>query len=419
MSKKQITFLLFLFFSIIYYFSSFSKISFGDCIGFVLDVEKRDFLTQVTPLSHFLYINTAVFFAKFLHIDSITVMRLMSVLPGAATIALVYVLAKEFVKENWIAITAAIVMGFGFTFWRSSSTVEVYTYNAFWTILFFISSVKALKTRSSLAIILAGIFLSASLWVHIQNIMLIPAYLFLIFRLRKEQQKIIISLISFSIIFALIFFINHLNNIEAKYAFVSKTGPWVENTFKQSFKDLIIDIVKSFLFLLYNFNIFVIAIIIGAIQSIKRKNEIFNFLLIAVIFTFGFATFYAVSDNYVFFITPYIIFSIFIAFYIETSEYKSLIKKIKFIPILTPFIYIISFQIVSITTIGQNFNEAKLYKDGLKYYMLPWLIDNKGCIEFTLDNIESNDDTEALKSSSLQFIELRKKYQSIEEIRKQ
>ncbi|RZJ31090.1 MAG: hypothetical protein EOO18_11025 [Chryseobacterium sp.] len=39
MSKKTISFLFFLTFLTIYYFGSFSKISFGDCIGFVLDVE--------------------------------------------------------------------------------------------------------------------------------------------------------------------------------------------------------------------------------------------------------------------------------------------------------------------------------------------------------------------------------------------
>ncbi|MBN9337706.1 MAG: hypothetical protein J0I88_07650, partial [Chryseobacterium sp.] len=136
MNKKTITFLIFLVFLVIYYAGSFSKISFGDCIGFVLDVEKREFLLDFMPLTHFLYMNTAIFFSKYLAMDSVLVMRLMSVVPAAITVSLVFVLIKEFVEENWIALMSTSVFGFCFTFWRSAETIEVYTFNAFWIILF-------------------------------------------------------------------------------------------------------------------------------------------------------------------------------------------------------------------------------------------------------------------------------------------
>ena len=86
MNKRALSFLVFIVFFVIYYLGSFSKIPFGDSIGFVLDVEKREFLIDATPLAHFLYINTAVFFSKFLNMDSIFVMRFMSIIPAALTV---------------------------------------------------------------------------------------------------------------------------------------------------------------------------------------------------------------------------------------------------------------------------------------------------------------------------------------------
>lgn len=184
MNKKTITFLLFLIFFAIYYTGSFSKISFGDCIGFVLDVEKREFLLDFKPLTHFLYINTAIFCSKILGMDSVFVMLLMSVVPAAMTVSLVFVLIKEFVEENWIAVMSSFVFGFCFTFWRSAETIEVYTFNALFVVLFLVYAVKSLKNRSHNHIITVGIILGFSLWVHIQNIMLIPGYVALLYLLK-------------------------------------------------------------------------------------------------------------------------------------------------------------------------------------------------------------------------------------------
>lgn len=417
-NKKTIAFFIFLIFFLVYYIGSFSKISFGDCIGFVLEVEKRDFILSATPLSHFLYINTAVFFSKYLNIDSVVVMRLMSVIPGALTVSLVYIFVKEFIKENWIAITGSFVFGLSFTFWRSAETVEVYTFNALFIILFLITSVRAIRSPSFLHIILSGIFLSVSFWVHIQNIMLIPAYIFLLYLLKTHYQKILLSLGCFLTIISLLFFVNHLNNIDLKYTFLSNKGNWVQDTFKQSFSQLLIDVLKSIAYLIYNFNFFIIASISGIIYLYKNENNKSLFLFIAALFTFGFATFYAVTDNYVFFISSYLIITLFIAAGIKALSLKYNLKKLRFIPLFTPLFYILSFYIILSTPSGKKFHQEKLYKDGLRYYMLPWLNNNIGCIEFTLDNVQSNDKVDVLKNQSTEFIKLRKKHQPLEEIRK-
>lgn len=417
MSKKTTAFLIFLIFFLIYYVGSFSKISFGDCIGFALDAENRKFLTDFMPLTHFLYINTAIFFSKILGMDSVFVMRLMSVIPAAFTVSLVYILIKEFIEENWIALTSTAVFGFGFTFWRSAETVEVYTFNALFVILFLVFSIKSLKEKSQKYIIVSGIFLGLSLWVHIQNIMLIPAYFYLLYQLGSKLKTVVISFVLFTILFLVMFFANHLQDIEPKYVFTSKKGPWVQNTFQQSILDLVKDVVKSILYLLYNFNIFILFSVSGIIYLFKNFRKESLFLFTASLFTLGFATFYSVSDNYVYFIPFYLIFVIFIALGIKKLSVKYPLRKLRFAPLFIPLFYVFSLYIVSMIPQANEFHQKKLYKGGLNYYMLPWLHDNIGCLEFTLENGQTEDDVEALKKASNEFIELRKKYQPLEEIR--
>ena len=418
MAKKTISFLIFLTFFIIYDAGSFSKISFGDGIGFVLDVEKRDFLLDFTPLTHFLYINTAVFFSKFLGMDSVAVMRLMSVIPAAITVSLVFVLIKELIEENWIAVMSTFVFGFSFTFWRSAETVEVYAFNALWVILFVLYAIKSLRHDSQNYMVTVGVLLGISLWVHIQNIMLLPAYLFLLYQVKSDRRNTAISLLSFVIIFSLMFYVNHLQHIEMKYVFASKNGHWIQSTFDQSLMDLVKDVVKAVSFLVYNFNVFILFSMSGIVHLYKSFKTESLFLFTASVFTVGFATFYAVSDNYVFFIPFYIILTLFIALGIKTLSSKYALRKLRFAPFLTPLFYLCSLYVVSSTPQGKKFHQEKMYKNGLTYYMLPWLHDNIGCIEFTLRDAQTEDPMIVLKKTAREFIQLRKKYQSMEEIRK-
>lgn len=418
MSKKTISFLFFLTFLTIYYFGSFSKISFGDCIGFVLDVENRIFVKDFMPLTHFLYINTAVFFSKFLHVDSVVVMRMMSVIPAALTVSFLFLLIKEFLEENWIAIAATTVFGLCFTFWRSAETVEVYTFNALFVIVFLLFSVKALKKESRLHLALAGVILGLSLWVHIQNIMLIPAYFLLLYMSKSGREKVATSLILFILIFSVMFAVNHMKGFEMKYVFTSKKGPWVQNTMDQSFFDLMTGIIRAVLYLIYNFNVFILFSVSGLIYLYKYFKREALFLFVASLFTLGFATFYAVSDNYVYFIPFYLTFAVYVASGIKKLRSSFPLRKLWLTPLLTPLFYIFSMYLISVTPQGKEFHDKKLYKGGLDYYMLPWLYHNIGCIEFTLDNGKTEDDVEAMKAASNEFIKLRRKYQPLEEIRK-
>lgn len=416
MNKKLISIFLFFIFLIIYYSSSFSKISFGDGMGFLLDVEKQLFTSQVTPLSHFLYLNTAVFINKYCNIDSVMTMRLMSIVPAALSISLLFILIKEFISENWLAITSCLVFGLSFTFWRSASTIEVYTFNAIWIILFLIFSIKSIKNASLRNLLLTSFFLGISMWVHIQNIMLIPAYFVLLYQLRDLRKNIFISASLFTLIFVTMFFTNYLADIPIKYTFLTGTGPWIEDTFNQGVLDLFKDLIKSFLFLFYNFNIFLVFIPWGVSELFKTQRNLFFFIAVSFLFTFGFATFYAVSDNYVFFIPSYFTIIIMIGFGIKSLSMKYKLKRLQFITLFIPLFYLGCYKVTSSLRVTENFQQQKAYKGGLSYYMLPWLHDNIGCLEFIFNNRKTYDNVEELRKQSLEFIEIREKYQSIDEI---
>ena len=59
-NKNLITVYLFLGFLILYYFGSFSKVPFGDCMGFITDVEKQKFIFSTSVYAHFLFINSLI-----------------------------------------------------------------------------------------------------------------------------------------------------------------------------------------------------------------------------------------------------------------------------------------------------------------------------------------------------------------------
>lgn len=66
--KKQIYHLFItLFFLIIYRLESFSKITFGDSAGKILDIEMNQFNLETYSLTHFLYQNFTVLLYKILH----------------------------------------------------------------------------------------------------------------------------------------------------------------------------------------------------------------------------------------------------------------------------------------------------------------------------------------------------------------
>ncbi|MFC3159540.1 hypothetical protein ACFOEQ_14355 [Chryseobacterium arachidis] len=144
----------------------------------------------------------------------------------------------------------------------------------------------------------------------------------------------------------------------------------------------------------------------------------FYTFFVAAVCMYGFATFYAVSDNYIFFLPFNIIFALAIGYGLTSGKYN-FFQKFSWICPLIPAFYYTCFSIVSLTSKGKNFGDFKSYKGGLSYYMLPWMYDNKGILEFVIDKKTAPEPINWMTSSAEVFIQkLKEKGYTEEEIKK-
>lgn len=399
---------LFIFFIIVYSLGSFSKIPFGDCVGYVLTTEKGIFIKEATATSHILYINAAILIKKLLFIDGILANKILVITSGAAVVSLIYLIVFEMTKKQLISFISAVVFGFSFSFWRNAEIVEVYTFNAVWITLYYYFALKAYNKNSPKHLFISSIFLGISLWAHIQNILLIPSYLLLLFYFKKKTNAYLFPLLAFFILFGLLFVVNISQSLSFHSVFTSEQGNWVSNSFKKDLSTYFNDFIKSLGYLIYNFNLFVIIGIYGFYQLFTTQPRIVWFILTASLAVYGFSTFYAVSDNYVFFIPFNILFAILIGVGLSKIQNKIMLKSLSFIAFLIPLFYIFSFSIAQHTEKGKNFGDFKSYKGGLTYYLLPWMNENVGIVEFTLENRKAPEKVNWMTYSALEYINLLK-----------
>jgi len=409
---------LFFIFLVIYYSGSFTKIPFADCVGFVLDAEKGKFMTTATATTHFLYINTVILIKNIAGLNGIEASRLLVVCSGAATASVIYLTVKSITKKEWVSLTAAFVFGFSFSFWRNAEIVEVYTYNTLWISLFFFSMIKTFIENKKQYIVWAGIFLGISLWVHIQNILLIPAFLLFLFYFKSEKKHFYPSLLVFALLFSSIFILNISQGLSFKSPYSSDQGNWVEESFRKTFLQYVKDFFQSFAYLIYNFNIFTFFGVIGAVFLYKSNRKMFFVFLAGSLCVYGFSTFYAVSDNYVFFLPFNIIFALSVGYGLSHPKY-AVLKKVSWVCLLIPLGYLLTYKTVFLTEKGKTFHNFKKYKGGLDYYMLPWMNNNAGILEFTIDKKTAPEPINWMTLSAMEYIKLLKsKGYTEEEIKK-
>lgn len=413
--------LIFLIFILIYSIGSFDRIPFADCVGFVLTTEHGNYIKAATATSHFLYINTAILIKNILGIDAILANRILVVTSAALTVAIIYHICLLVSKKSWIAITSAFVFGLSFTFWRNAEIVEVYTFTSLWISLFFyflLKNVLSPKTKHN-CITFSSLFLGFAIWSHIQNIFLIPSFLIMLYLKRSAKQSVFTGVFILAFTFILMIGLNSLQNLPFKSFYSSEQGNWVEDSFQKSLNILFSDFLKALAYLFYNFNILTFVGIYGALKLYKNHKKVFCVILPAAILNFGFATFYAVSDNYVFFLPFNIIFATGIAYGIQFLRFQKILKVISPSVLLIPLLYYSTYKIAPEFEKGFYFDQGKSYKGGLKYYLLPWMNDNVGILEFTIDKKTAPEPINWMTYSAEEYIKLLKsKGKTEKEIRK-
>ncbi|MBL1219332.1 DUF2723 domain-containing protein [Chryseobacterium sp. L7] len=418
MKKYASAVFLFLIFLVIYFAGSFTRVPFADCIGFVFEAEKGEYISTATATTHFLYINTVILIKNLTGLDAIEASRVLIILSGAATVPVIYLTVKTLTKTEWASLTAAFVFGFSFSFWRNAEIVEVYTYNSFWISLFFFSIIKSFTDHKKNYILAAGLFLGISLWVHIQNILLIPAFLVFLFYFRNEKKHAYSSLLIFGVLFVSLFILNMSQGYSVNSVYSSDRGNWVEDSFKKTSVQYLKDFFQSFAYLIYNFNVFTFFGVIGAVFLYGFNRKMFYVFLAGSVCVYGFSTFYAVSDNYVFFLPFNNIFALSIGYALSLPKYTFL-KKYSWACLLIPLGYVAVYKAALSTEKGKEVHAFKEYKGGLNYYMLPWMNDNAGILEFTIDKKTATEPVYWVITSANDYIKLKKsKGYTEEEIKK-
>lgn len=411
-----------LFFLIIYRLGSFSKITFGDSAGKILDIEANQFNFETYSITHFLYQNfTVLIYKLFPFFSTIEIGRWVNIISAIVVLNILFIIIELVTKNKWIALLGTVAFGFSFTFWKNTENIEVYTFCLIWISLYSLFALKFIQNRKSKNILFAGIILGISFFSHIQGILLLPSYFYLCYiAYENTKNKTFIFYFFIPILFLTSLYIYPIvNNESLKNVLSSSDKSWVSDSLKKGFLSYIKDFIIAFGYLAYNFWWLNFTLFFIPIKE-YFKNKTLLFLIILGLPVFGFSTIYAVSDNYVFFLNFNLSYLIILS--IGLSHFITRFPKYKTIPsiliFLTPFYYFTVKQLALQTNQGKEFNQQKAYKDGLNYYLLPWMNNNKGIIEVILNKEETNEDIEWMRETAQQLIDLKSKTMTIEEIKK-
>lgn len=420
MTEKLKSFIFFCFVFGLYYYFSFDKVSFGDCIGYAKLVETGNFIKTATSADHFLYTNTMIFFHKISGLDTIESIRVFSVL--SAVIALfIFFKALNLTFNKTYSYLGTLIFMVSFTFWRTTETIEACTFNSIFLSLFLYYSLRFFKQKRIKDLQILGFVLGFSFWSHVQNIMLIPAFLYLLFSsFPKNKKGSFFAFILFLIPAVGLFIPAIVYQYDLINVYSSANPSWVKGTFTKSFSGYLKDFAVSLGYLVYNFWYFLLFAGISIWYRIRKINVFLIYFILAFGIPFAFGTFYNVSDNYVYFIGPYQILILYIldGIRIASEKYRSIVKISFGLTVLVPFLYLGSGLVISATEQGQRFNELKQYKGGLSYYLYPWMINNVGILETTIENRPTAEAIPWMTECAKEYIELRKNKQTTDELKK-
>lgn len=179
-----------LFFLIIYRLGSFSKITFGDAAGKILDIEQNQFTYETYSITHFLYLNFNILIHKlFLFINTIEIGRWVNIISAVIVLNILFSILQLLNKKLWISLLGTVAFGFSFTFWKNTENIEVYTFCLIWISLYVLFAIKFVQNKQSITLLFTGIILGIGLFSHVQGILLIPSYFYLCFLAFRNNVK--------------------------------------------------------------------------------------------------------------------------------------------------------------------------------------------------------------------------------------
>lgn len=365
----------------------------------------------VAAWDHPLYIVIGHLFIKAFHaFDSLWLINFMSAIFGAASVALIFLLSHRFTESLLAACYASFSLAFSHTFWWHSSTPEVYTLLIFLLLASFYLFDQYERNNNS-SLFFSGFFLGLAASNHLLAFLIIPAlglYYLSSGRFRNlnysNYKNIGMPVIAFLAGFSL--YIIQFIRMSANFPLNEIMGPIIGSTFLSqlvTLSPLLLgkSILTYILFLTVQFG--PVGLILGGF-GIRKISQHKDFRLRKIIFSFiVFALFgiiYRVTDQFTFFITSYIFWTMLMGIGLKYA--LSLLPKnrrvlisgiIGILLVATPFLYTILPRIadryglndatVGIPKIGTG------VRDGLAYYINPNKREDTGAYDFGIETISN------------------------------
>ena len=350
-------------------------VSFGDSLGFlVFACEGFDLDTNAT--SHFLYNNLNHLALRiFSGSDPIAVLTLFSVCCALAALVQVFRAALVLTGNPAAAALSVVSLGLGFTFWRQAVIIEVYALNSFWVATILLHMIRSWQEDARDQALPVSLFLGLALLTHIQNLLLLPAYgLFLYFRPRPRRSHTRagpVLLLAISAVLVILPLTLHTHGLRAVFF----EDQYQEAVLGIDWRQLPRGILRSLAYLIYNYHLFLPFLVHGALMAWRSHRQICILLATAGLPFWLFAMRYDVSDNYVFFLTSYLVLSLLAAYSFDHWIRRFSPPGLNVIPpiaiLIAPFVYWAVLQLALLAPSLQARDQQEVYKGGLRYYVWP------------------------------------------------
>ncbi|MEL7530609.1 MAG: DUF2723 domain-containing protein [Bacteroidota bacterium] len=343
---------------------------FGDSLGFVYHASIGfDWATNAT--SHFLYANlNHVLVVLLPFLSPVLVLSLVSLLFGILSVEQLRQLGLSLKLEPAAALFAAAIFALGFSWWRQVVTIEVYSMQLFWVLRMLVlmsrDEEEGIYRRGWWVSLLYGL----SLLAHIQNLLLLPLWLYYYWRGRTRHVSMVSAVLAI-LLFGVLFISASLRGTNT-YAAIFFDRQFQGEVMQFEMLTILKGFARSLGYLAYNFHVFLVPIAWGLWLWLRERKAWILALIGASLLFWGFAMRYNVNDNYVFFLMPYGVLAI-----AGGLGYQKIAQGRKWeqwgfaLSSLSILVYLLALFAATQVPELNRWAEPKAYKGGLKYYLYP------------------------------------------------
>jgi hypothetical protein len=362
---KKFLWLLLVILGLVYTISMSAEPALGDSLSFTIQAYKG-FVIDSNATNHFLYSNIlALLHFIFPFLNPHFLFTGFSIF---CSILFLFYLNK-FLLLNKISDKSAFIcvsiLGFSFTFWRQSIITEVYTFYLLFVINFLISVWKYIQDHKTLDFYKISILFGVLFLIHIQSILFIPLYFYILFKNFKTLRAnliygILIVLLIFSILLIPVFFGHH------DFLAIFTDDAYQSSLYDFKIQVLLKSFVKNLGFLFYNFLFFLFFLYYGF-----KKLLFWDYILIGILPFLAFILKHEVSDVYVFQLVPYIFILIILGSGLDRIKFRYF-----WAVLIIPTFYFFTYKLLENSDFGKKISTERNFKGGLRFMFFPALKGN-------------------------------------------